>query len=54
LSATGLYAIAPGKDAKLIPAARYYEVNAPLWSDDAKKTRWVVLKPAKHVGFRAG
>jgi hypothetical protein len=52
LSATGLYAIAPGKDAKLVPEARYYEVNAPFWSDDAKKKRWVLLKPGRQIGFR--
>lgn len=52
LSATGLYAIAPGKDAQLVAEARYYEVNAPLWSDDAKKKRWVLLKPGQRIGFR--
>jgi hypothetical protein len=52
LSATGLYASAPGKDAKLVPQARYYDVNSPLWSDDAKKKRWVLLKPGRQIGFR--
>ncbi len=52
LSATGLYASAPGKDAKLVPEARYYEVNSPQWSDAAGKKRWVLLKPGKQIGFR--
>ncbi|MBW8886839.1 MAG: hypothetical protein JF616_03685 [Fibrobacteres bacterium] len=52
LTATGLYPGAPGKNAALIGQAKYYEVNTPLWSDDAKKKRWVIVKPGKTIGFR--
>jgi mono/diheme cytochrome c family protein len=52
LTAMGLYPGAPGKNATLIDQAKYYEVNAPLWSDDAKKKRWVIVKPGKTIGFR--
>ncbi len=52
LTETGLYQGAPGKNAPLIGQAKYYEVNTPLWSDDAKKKRWVIVKPGKAIGFR--
>ncbi len=32
-------------------AAKYYEVNVPLWSDEAAKSRWVILPPGKHIPY---
>ncbi len=52
LTDMGLYAGAPGPKAKLIPQAFHFEVNSPLWSDDAKKQRWVLVPPGKSIGFR--
>ncbi|MEO7424414.1 MAG: hypothetical protein ABI036_04455, partial [Fibrobacteria bacterium] len=49
LTATGAFtSVATGK---LIPEAHPYEVNSPLWSDDAHKTRWILLPPGKSVVF---
>ncbi|MGE3753160.1 MAG: PQQ-dependent sugar dehydrogenase, partial [Planctomycetota bacterium] len=49
LSATGLFAslatLAP--TAGLVP----YEVNSPLWSDDAHKRRWIGLPGATQIAF---
>src|SRR5690606_12446373 len=45
LSAMGFFTDIVSKDKKVIPGAHYYDVNTPLWSDDAKKKRWVLLKP---------
>ena len=52
LSAMGIYQGAPGAKAKLIPQAYHFEVNSPLWSDDAKKQRWVLVPAGKSIGFR--
>ncbi|MDB5050464.1 MAG: gdhB [Fibrobacteres bacterium] len=49
LSATGLYANI--KTGKLIDNAHPFEVNTPLWSDDAHKRRWVVLKTGRSIAF---
>jgi hypothetical protein len=43
LSGTGLYIDIVSATKKLLPTAYHYDVNSPLWSDDAKKTRWVLL-----------
>ncbi len=52
LSATGLYTDIAGANKKPLPNAWHFEVNAALWSDDAKKQRWVLLKPGTAIGFR--
>ncbi len=52
LSAMGLYKDITAKKQVLVPSAHAYEVNSPLWSDDAKKKRWVLLKPRTSIGFR--
>jgi hypothetical protein len=52
LTAMGLYQGLPGKNAALIEQAKYFEVNSQLWSDDAKKKRWVIVKPGKTIGFK--
>lgn len=52
LSAMGVYQGTPGKNAPLVTQAKYFDVNSPLWSDDAKKKRWVIVKPGKSIGFR--
>lgn len=52
LSAMQLYQGTPGRKAKLIPQFFRFEVNSPLWSDDAKKTRWVLTKPGRTIGFK--
>jgi len=51
LSATGLYPdiAAPGK--RLLAEAYHYDVNSALWSDGAKKGRWVLVKPGTAIGF---
>jgi hypothetical protein len=49
LTATGAFSSVPA--GKLIADAHPYEVNSPLWSDDAHKTRWVLLPPGKSVAF---
>jgi hypothetical protein len=51
LTALGLYQGVPGKNAALIGQAKYFEVNSPLWSDEAKKKRWVIVKPGESIGF---
>ncbi len=51
LSALGLYAGAPGKNAALIPQATHYEVNVPQWSDGARKRHWVILKSGRSIAF---
>lgn len=50
LSQTGLY-LDIGKR-RMIPGAVKFEVNSPLWSDGASKSRWILLKPGKSVTFR--
>jgi len=51
LSQTGFFTnLAVNKN--IISSAHYYDVNSPLWSDGAKKRRWLVLKPGQSVGFR--
>ncbi len=51
LSETGCYADLraqrPGPD--LVP----YEVNAPLWSDGARKRRWLVIPPGQTIAVAA-
>ena len=49
LSQTGIYSNIVGKVTDT--AAKYFEVNAPLWSDGALKKRWVILKPGKHITY---
>jgi uncharacterized repeat protein (TIGR03806 family) len=51
LSETGLFTSL----AKLTPAENLiaYEVNAPLWSDNAEKSRFFVLPEGKSLGFRS-
>jgi uncharacterized repeat protein (TIGR03806 family) len=49
LSATGLFrdvaSLAP------TPGLIEYEVNAPLWSDGARKRRWLALPSTSQIGF---
>jgi uncharacterized repeat protein (TIGR03806 family) len=49
LSETGLFTDTTG----LVPAAGLveYEVNAPLWSDGARKRRWIALPGTQRIGF---
>lgn len=51
LSATGLFL----DTATLEPAAGLieYEVNAPLWTDGARKRRWIALPGNSRIGFHA-
>jgi len=49
LSLTGVYTNTVTKT--LDTAAKYFEVNAALWSDDAVKTRWVILRPGKKIPY---
>lgn len=51
LSATGLFT----SITKQTPAERLiaYEVNAPLWSDNAEKSRYFVLPEGKSLGYRS-
>jgi hypothetical protein len=52
LSAMGVYQDIKAARKVLIPAARAFEVNSALWSDGAKKKRWVLLKAGTSIGFR--
>ncbi|MFI5316537.1 MAG: PQQ-dependent sugar dehydrogenase [Myxococcota bacterium] len=49
LSATGLFS----STANLTPAPGLveYDVNTPLWSDNAIKKRWLALPGTQHIGF---
>src|SRR4051812_28987467 len=49
LSQTGVYSDINAK--KVDTAAKYFEVNAPLWSDGAIKKRWIILKPGRHIPY---
>ncbi|MFB3065935.1 MAG: PQQ-dependent sugar dehydrogenase, partial [Planctomycetota bacterium] len=51
LSATGLFS----DTANLVPAAGLieYEVNSPLWSDNARKRRWIALPGPSRIMFDA-
>lgn len=51
LSATGLFTDTAG----LVPAPGVleYDVNAPLWSDEARKRRWLALPGSSRIGFHA-
>ncbi len=51
LADTGLYTSIPGKkvSADLIP----YTVNAPFWSDNASKQRFISLPEGAQLGYRA-
>ncbi|HKP94878.1 MAG TPA: hypothetical protein VJ385_03880 [Fibrobacteria bacterium] len=42
-SQTGFYSNMPNKT--VTPEAAAFEVNTPLWSDNAVKSRWILLKP---------
>lgn len=51
LSETKLFA----NTAKLVPGPGLipYDVNSPLWSDGALKTRWLAIPSGKKIGFQA-
>ncbi|MDB5050967.1 MAG: hypothetical protein JWO30_4038 [Fibrobacteres bacterium] len=49
LSQTGAYNNTQTKTVDT--AAKYFEVNAALWSDEAAKSRWVILRPGKHIPY---
>lgn len=50
LSTTGFFASI--LDARMIGDFQRYAVNVPLWSDDAKKERFIAVPSGKKVGFR--
>ncbi len=52
LSATGLFS----NVANLQPTGSFvpYEVNTPLWSDNAKKSRWFGIPTGQNIGFVDG
>jgi hypothetical protein len=52
LSATGIYMNISAPKKLVIPGAYHYEVNTALWSDGAKKKRWVLVKPGNPIGFK--
>lgn len=47
ISLTGLYTNINTK--VMDTAAKAFEVNSALWSDDAAKKRWVILRPGKKI-----
>ncbi len=49
LSATGFYTNIGTKT--VTPEAVYFEVNSALWSDHAKKKRWIILPAGKKVTY---
>src|SRR4051812_35745987 len=49
LSLTGIYSNIATKT--LDTAAKYFEVNAALWSDAAHKDRWIILPPGRHIPY---
>ncbi|MEO7425294.1 MAG: hypothetical protein ABI036_08910 [Fibrobacteria bacterium] len=53
LSATGLYTGTTIQNANkvLVANATPFEVNSPLWSDDAHKARWVLLKAGTSINY---
>jgi uncharacterized repeat protein (TIGR03806 family) len=51
LSETGLFADLTTLEAT--PGLIEYEVNSPLWSDGARKRRWIALPGAQTIGFAA-
>ena len=50
LSQTGAYNNTVSKTVDT--AAKYFDVNAALWSDEAAKSRWVILRPGKHIPYK--
>lgn len=51
LSSTGLFRDAASLEAR--PGVVPYDVNSPLWSDNAQKTRWVALPARAQIGLAA-
>lgn len=49
LSKTGIYNSTITKS--IDSTARYFQVNAALWSDGAAKNRWVILPKGKHIPY---
>src|SRR4051812_16316409 len=49
LSATGLFGDIA--HAQMDTAAKYFDLNAPLWSDGALKKRWILLPPGRSVPY---
>jgi hypothetical protein len=49
LSQTGIYTNTITKT--LDTAAKYFDVNSALWSDDAAKTRWIILPKGKKIPY---
>jgi hypothetical protein len=49
MSATGIYSSIVNKT--LDTAAKYFEVNAALWSDAAHKDRWIILPPGTKITY---
>jgi cytochrome c553 len=47
LSQIGLYADIAAK--QVTSEAVPFEVNSPLWSDDSKKMRWIILRPNRSI-----
>ncbi len=51
LSQTGLYVNIAAAKKVVSPNIYHYEVNSPLWSDGAHKSRWVVARPGKPIAW---
>src|SRR6185295_15667160 len=49
LSQTGLYDNIASKARKVTAGITAFEVNSPLWSDAAHKTRWIAVPAGKKV-----
>ncbi len=49
LSQTGVYTNTAAKI--LDTAAKYFEVNSALWSDESAKSRWIILPPGKQIPY---
>lgn len=51
LSATGLYTNITAAKKTMLANVYKFDVNSPLWSDDAHKVRWVMLKPNTSITY---
>lgn len=49
LSQTGLYT--DNARTQLDTSAKYFDINAPLWSDGAVKKRWILLPRGRHIPY---
>jgi hypothetical protein len=49
LSETGIYADIASKTTDT--SLKYFEINAPLWSDGSAKKRWIILPPGRQLEY---